>query len=1759
MAGTYKGIYVEIGGSTKKLNDAIRESKANVSELASEGKKLNSAFKFDPNMDNVNKMLENNKKSIEEINQQIKIYNQGIEKTASLKLSDEEKEKKVQSYTTAINNLSAKLKDLETNGKNIEAMKLTDFGKELELTTKKAELLRDRLNIKIDKNEVEEFQKAAQAQITKTVERLEHLKSVMADMAKTDQNAANTKEFKDLENQVISLENELMTAAKQIKEVDKLRLDNIKSQFDTVGNSLNNVSKAIAPLSASIAGLAGISIKSAIDQESAFAGVKKTVEATEAEYAKIKAELIELSEIIPVSAKELMGVAESAGQLGIAKENVVGFTRVIADLGVATNLTGEEAATTLAKFANVTNMPQTEYDRLGSTIVALGNNSATTEKDIANMSMRIAAAGSQADMTEAQIVSLAAFLSSVGLEAEAGGSTISKVISEMQIAVETGKGKLEDFAHVAGMTSAEFQKAFKEDAASALLAFIQGLANIKEDGGSAIAIIDEMGLSGIRMNDVLLRSSSAVELFNSTMALGTEAWEKNNALSEEASKRYETTESKLLMVKNQVENLGASFGELLLPMVQKIIGSVSSVVDWLNNLDDGTKRFVLTAGLFVAALAPALSIMGNMTKTVGSLITQVGTLIAAHKAQGVATTTAASAQNMLNAAMATNPIGLVVTAVGFLVAGLGAAGLAGAMTYASKTTQDLYNEMDVLNSTFESSTKSQNAEMDVIDKLIDKYEDLIDEQDGSVESKEELLKVAKELQSFLPDVVIEINKETGAIVDQTSAYRNLAQTKREYIENSARQNMAVAATQRLAELDTAIPKLEELNEQNKAAYNQALKKDAGMADVADFLRDSSGGLINIGSTISKGLTEADKTYSDSNTDYLAALKEQEELTAWLEDYYNELEKSAENIKSEKNEAKQQKEDSARIKNEKDRQAEEKRNSFIEKHRDGEAGFNDTLSFIRGREYYTDEQKKAVDEIYNYELEKVDDIYMRKALKDAYYLNDRTQLLKNESELEKELKKIADEEERAADKSAKEQQKLETKAEKENAKIAKEEADKLKTPEELYKEEKSRQDLIFNAQRESDKDYEQLLKDRIDLQSKYLVEGSDEWYRAQAEIIKFQADIEKTKADADKKIADEEKKKNEEHLKTLKNNYDNELQQLKYNLEDGIISWNEYYNNLQKLQSDNREYLSGDGNESISRGLNKEIEKSLAESQKETISNLKEIYADGEMSFMEFISNYRSYADEFFINDKKEREKIYGDISQMTANYCNDEIAAIQKMYDDEIISLDEYIKQIRGKSEELAEFYEADSDEYKKIIADGGRKIIDEKEKIYREEMENHDWARSVQLISDEEYYDILLNNAAEYLEEDSKLWRDAMKKIIDYRKAEADKQLKAYETELKDRQKVLDDNLKEEEKAIADQKKAIEQQIKDEIKSRQEAIKTLHDEKIKAIADELDAERFSQNVKIANINEEIKKRRELREDESHDDKIAHARKTLEAAQAEYDYARDDFSKENAKNEVIRKQEELDKLIQDKGDTDFYREKEKEKTEIEEQIKSLEESAKAATEAAENEMKTALESAETVSELNSQLHDLDVQLEFMRVSYEKSTEVINTLLNAERAEIDFTEAAVSGYRELSNQKAELSAVSENYNELLTESLFTETLQAELYERQAAALRDIIAMKKELGAVADTGLSAAATGAAAISKSQSYDWNSISGKMSDDDWSGAMYGTQQQKSEIWEKYNQGKAEVSFTINHAQTPEQFEKTVKDIAQPIADNAVKKAMEG
>lgn len=401
-------------------------------------------------------------------------------------------------------------------------------------------------------------------------------------------------------------------ALKDFKQVSK--------SLKTIGKTATKVGKSLSlKLTAPLLLLGGVMAKAAIEFETAFTGVRKTVDATEKQFAALEKGLKSMALEIPLSTEELFGLGEAAGQLGIKQKDILGFTKVMADLGATTNLAANEAATSLARFANITRLAADDYDKLGSTIVELGNNLATTEREIVEMSMRLAGAGTIAGMTQAQILSLAGALTSVGVRAEAGGTSFSRVMKEIGKSVGTGNEAMKLFASVSGQTVAEFEKRWKEDAANALIDFTEGLAKAQAAGENINIVLDELGLGGIRISDSLLRAAGSGDLFREALKLGSKAWKENTALTKEANLRYKTAASQLKIARNQVAQLAESFGVVLVPAILNVTNALKPVVTWLKNLDESTKTVLVVIGGLTAAIGPALIALGLMVNGIKAL------------------------------------------------------------------------------------------------------------------------------------------------------------------------------------------------------------------------------------------------------------------------------------------------------------------------------------------------------------------------------------------------------------------------------------------------------------------------------------------------------------------------------------------------------------------------------------------------------------------------------------------------------------------------------------------------------------------------------------------------------------------------------------------------------------------------------------------------------------------------------------------------------------------------------------------------------------------------------------------------------------------------------------------------------------------------------------------------------------------------------------------------------------------------------------
>lgn len=504
-------------------------------------------------------------------------------------------------------------------------------------------------------------------------------------------------------------------------------MTNFGNTLQSVGGKMTGLGNTMTVgVTAPIVAGVGAVVKSAMSWESAFAGVKKTNdEVVDSNgnvvysYADLESGLRGLTAQLPASHEEIAGVAEAAGQLGIKSQDVVSFTKTMIDMGESTNLSAEDAASAIAKIANITGLTSDEYQRFGSSVVALGNNFATTESDIVSMANRLAASGTLAGLTNQEILGLATAMSSVGIEAEAGGTAMTQTLAAIESAVAAGGEDLQKFATVAGESAQEFADKWKNHPIEAIQDFIRGLGKLDEKGESATMVLDDMQLSGVRQSNMLKSLALAADTMTGAVDLSNRAWSENTALTNEASTRYETTESKLRMLKNQVVDMAIDFGGPFVDALKNgleaskpLIQTLSDMAKKFNELSPAQQQHIMKWLAISAAAGPALSILGKLTtglgsmfKVFGSVNSGIGKLVGklAPMASGLtgvgsaAVGATGAASNFGGAVgLLSNPLGLVVG---------GAAALAGGLVVLANAKQHATEQAQKYGTTLSGETK----------------------------------------------------------------------------------------------------------------------------------------------------------------------------------------------------------------------------------------------------------------------------------------------------------------------------------------------------------------------------------------------------------------------------------------------------------------------------------------------------------------------------------------------------------------------------------------------------------------------------------------------------------------------------------------------------------------------------------------------------------------------------------------------------------------------------------------------------------------------------------------------------------------------------------------------------------------------------------------------------------------------------------------------------------------------------------------------
>ncbi|MDR3824617.1 MAG: phage tail tape measure protein, partial [Clostridia bacterium] len=669
----------------------------------------------------------------------------------------------------------------------------------------------------------------------------------LEELERTQSNTNGVKGVRESTSAYQGLASQLKDTGKGIKEV---------------GESIDTITKPIQYASTALAAGGVASAKFAIDFEDSFAGVKKTVDATPEQLAKIKQGIIDLSTTgidgrgaIPQTTTELNELAAAGGQLGISQENIIDFTEVMAQMGSATNLVGEEGAATLARFQNVMGVGQNEIRNIGSAIVDLGNHSATTESEIAAMALRMGKYGSSVRMSAADVLGYSAALSSLGIEAQMGGSAIGRTWLSIETAVANGGEGLKTFAKYSGKSAKEFKEQWNTDSSGAFNGLLKGLQSAE----NLTVALDDLGINNTQDIQAMMALVNGYDLVTESVNRSNTAYQENTALQEEFNAKNETTASKLANTKNNIVEAARSIGETMLPSIQDASTTVADFAKGLSQMDDEQKRVVVNTGATVIAIGAISKVSAGAIKGVGGIVEAVGNIKKAFSAGGA----------LAKFAPTLASIGSVAGPAALAVAGIATAAIGGKVAY-DKWYQSQYRWSEGLSKGNEKVKESleKYKSLNEVQGQIKSLKMVIESPESSQEQVDNAKSKLEEIKEMLSqEYNLVINSDNSNLDDAVEQVTKL--TKNELQSNINNQRAE------LSELVNNNANYIQTRREAQENYNQELELQTKYSEAKSKVSDITAKIADNEITAAEGYEKAKEIYKNTiGSDYENAITDE---------------------------------------------------------------------------------------------------------------------------------------------------------------------------------------------------------------------------------------------------------------------------------------------------------------------------------------------------------------------------------------------------------------------------------------------------------------------------------------------------------------------------------------------------------------------------------------------------------------------------------------------------------------------------------------------------------------------------------------------------------------------------------------------------------------------------------------------------------------------------------------------------------------------
>lgn len=391
-------------------------------------------------------------------------------------------------------------------------------------------------------------------------------------------------------------------------------LDSIDKKVADSNKNLKALAATTALAFAAAGTAASAALKQFAEYEKALIGVGKTSDLSVKELRKFGQDMMRVSEETGFATIELLNLAQTAAQLGVkGSKNIEKFAVTMAKLATATDIVGSEGAAQVARILNVTGTAVEEVDNFGSVLVALGNNFAATEAEIASVATRVAQSTARFDISADSVAGIATALKALGVEAELGGSVIGRAFSEIDASIREGGESILTLSRLTGVAKEDLKEAFGNDAVGLFLKFVKGLDEVKNSGGDVSKIMGDLNLSGLGIMQVLPTLAKGHLELEEALNLANSEIKNAVALNKEFAAQQQGAGVELAKINAKITNTTSVIGERFVPALKLLnigIGDLTRKTRVFFAVIDATRKLLI--GGFKTSLIDLQILYNNM-------------------------------------------------------------------------------------------------------------------------------------------------------------------------------------------------------------------------------------------------------------------------------------------------------------------------------------------------------------------------------------------------------------------------------------------------------------------------------------------------------------------------------------------------------------------------------------------------------------------------------------------------------------------------------------------------------------------------------------------------------------------------------------------------------------------------------------------------------------------------------------------------------------------------------------------------------------------------------------------------------------------------------------------------------------------------------------------------------------------------------------------------------------------------------------------